>query len=1694
MTRRIMIGLVLLVSLFTIGFLTPVRAASSGLKRLINPPLFVPLDEALREKAASKIDEEVLAYLRDAGTTDSLTVMVYVGGTADLRAATQLRERVARGAYVYETLRAFAADRQSDLRTTLHAAQRSNRVASFHPFFIVNAIAVTAQPDTIWQLALRDDVEAIRRNQVYELQKEPGAEKQDLDTLAAAEWNITQINADDVWTQYGITGSGVLIANIDSGVAFEHPALVAHYAGNLGSGEYDHNFTWYDATSSGVPFPYDDNSHGTHTMGTMVGGDGPGPFADDIGVAPGATWIAVKAFTGDGTGTTVDIHEAFEWVLAPCPSGVAPGDPTCDPARAPQIVNNSWGNNNGGRTEFLPDVQALRAAGIWAEFSAGNNGPGTGTIGSPASFAESFATGATDSADVIASFSSRGPSPLTDEIKPDVVAPGVGVRSSVPGGYNTFNGTSMAGPHSSGLAALLLSAAPDLDFDLMEEIIRSTAVDLGAPGPDMDYGYGRIDALRALQRVVDAGTLVGTVQDAVTLLPISGATIHTQGEGLDLSAVADDDGAYTMPYLLAGTYSVTIAYYGYETVLTTTTIFTQTTTTLTTNLVPLPHYTLSGHVHDAISTTIPITNAVVRLPETPLSPVTVDGTGFYSLTVAAGTAVVEAAAFSYATYITVTDIVTNTTLDFYLDPLPPILLVDDDEGTLRSYSPHVQTYYFSALDANGYNYTYWDIEELGSPDFDTIRQYAAVVWFGGEYGRIKDISDAAQAQAIMDYLDLGGRFFYIAQEHTFYYGDDGQCDTPRWGGTGPCPFSAQYLGIADWIEDQQADVVYGADGNPVGAGLGPIVMNYPPELFDNSDQITGTINASLAFSATDNLPLGDVNDVAYTVVSTTAPFRTVFMATPLEAMPTNDAADIMYAVMNWFGVVGLDDGLTLSPPVDSAVGLAGETVTYTLRIRNLHAVSDTFSLLVSAAAWPTEIWDANGGGPITEIGPVAPQATADFQVTVQVPPGVVPGSESLSYIQATSQSSTPFHDESILTTKARMIYYALDSDQCDSGIYFDWVDATGGDRWDLDDTLPLPEYVHVPLPEDFVYYNQTYDAIWINDHATILFGDDNVYDDGYPSGIPPIPNTTILDPNGAIYLNWGTSYWHPSTQPAETAVYTYHDTSQGRNWFVIEYHQYPNLLGGGYDTMEVILDLDNNEITLQYQTVVYHRFAVVGIENQTGLEGILYVNDQVPAQNMLHDALALHFGIGQPPDVFAATFIPDTASASGVPNGTVDYILTLAHTSNLTDIYDLEVYGANWPTTLWDPTFTYPVDTLGPLAPCTQAQVGVRVSLPANTDYVYDVATVQARSQLNTLLVANSMLTTDNAAPAVVAGPDSAGGAASGAAVTYTLMITNSGNITDTYDLALAGQNWPVQFMPAMTQTQVLPPGASETVLVQMTVPVDVAAGEMDTAVLTASSQQYPGVMDVATVTTTATAHVAVQWDEPYQTQTRPPGFTAGYYVTVRNRGNLTDTFSLMALSDDWPVSFWNDSFTQQITQTIPLIANETQRIGVRVHLPTTASAPDLDALLVRARSQRDETVYAWTMLVTAVSGSSNAHLAPMGTWQPVAPGEVVTYTLYLTNTGTSLDTYTLYVSETLWTVTAPTEVGPLSPNTAVAIPVTVMPPPDMESGWDSVTVLVTSATNATAVAQAELLTVIGAGDEVLPPPGHALYLPLIVR
>ena len=205
--------------------------------------------------------------------------------------------------------------------------------------------------------------------------------------------------------------------------------------------------------------------------------------------------------------------------------------------RRRDVINNSWGClPSEGCTDpnvLLAAVQAVRAAGIVTVHSAGNSGSACSTVQDPAAiYAESFSVGATDSSDSIAGFSSRGPVTRdgSNRRKPDVSAPGVGVRSSYPGGgYTNMSGTSMAGPHVAGAVALLISAYPGLagKVDQIENILEQSAVHLtssqGCGGdsatavPNNVYGWGRIDALAAFNLAWCSPAAAISRVDATTL-------------------------------------------------------------------------------------------------------------------------------------------------------------------------------------------------------------------------------------------------------------------------------------------------------------------------------------------------------------------------------------------------------------------------------------------------------------------------------------------------------------------------------------------------------------------------------------------------------------------------------------------------------------------------------------------------------------------------------------------------------------------------------------------------------------------------------------------------------------------------------------------------------------------------------------------------------------------------------------------------------------------------------------------------------------------------------------------------------------------------------------------------------------------------------------------------------------------------
>ena len=334
------------------------------------------------------------------------------------------------------------------------------------------------------------------------------------------------IGASALWN-LGVRGAGVVIAGQDTGYAWQHSALINTYRGWNGT-IADHNYNWYDGIrdtsinaggSCGVSSvqPCDDGSHGTHTMGTMVGDNGAG---EQVGAAPAAQWIGCRNMSvGDGRPSTY--LRCMQWMLAPTDlTGANP-----DPLKAPHVINNSWGCPPS-ETCTVPNVLQegvanLRAAGILFVAAAGNSGAGgCGTISDPpAIYPETFTVGNITLSSTMNTGSSRGPVTVdgSNRLKPNVSAPGTSIRSSVPpNGYQSFSGTSMASPHVAGAAALLMSAFPELKRapEAVEQILQQTAVPItlslscGGIGtttwPNNIAGHGRIDVLAAYNALLQS--------------------------------------------------------------------------------------------------------------------------------------------------------------------------------------------------------------------------------------------------------------------------------------------------------------------------------------------------------------------------------------------------------------------------------------------------------------------------------------------------------------------------------------------------------------------------------------------------------------------------------------------------------------------------------------------------------------------------------------------------------------------------------------------------------------------------------------------------------------------------------------------------------------------------------------------------------------------------------------------------------------------------------------------------------------------------------------------------------------------------------------------------------------------------------------------------------------------------------------
>jgi subtilisin family serine protease len=431
-------------------------------------------------------------------------IFVILRDQADVSSATKISDYNQRRAYVYQTLVATAEKSQAGLRQDL-----SRLGINYTPYYLVNAIEVQGGPLVRLWMKTRPEVDRVLDNPVLRPLPAPIPEAQgDIKTAPSQpQWNLTMIEADRVWKELGVTGQGVVVGQSDTGVQGDHPELSAQYRGKGGQNDYNWLDPWNGSTR-----PVDVAGHGTHTLGSILG--------KNVGVAPGATWIACVNLARNLGNPSVYLN-CMQFMLAPFPEK---GDPfrDGDPARGAEVLNNSWGCpwvEGCDPNSLLPAVKALRDAGIFVVVSAGNSGySGCGSVSDPlAIYGEVYSVGAVDQSGNLATFSSKGPVSVdgSQRLKPDIAAPGDGVLSSYPGdSYYMASGTSMAGPHVVGVVALMWSANPKLvgNIDQTVKILDQSTRPYQGPldacvakgVPNDGVGYGIVDAYNAVKLALEA--------------------------------------------------------------------------------------------------------------------------------------------------------------------------------------------------------------------------------------------------------------------------------------------------------------------------------------------------------------------------------------------------------------------------------------------------------------------------------------------------------------------------------------------------------------------------------------------------------------------------------------------------------------------------------------------------------------------------------------------------------------------------------------------------------------------------------------------------------------------------------------------------------------------------------------------------------------------------------------------------------------------------------------------------------------------------------------------------------------------------------------------------------------------------------------------------------------------------------------
>ncbi len=403
---------------------------------------------------------------------------------------------------IMSTLQEKAESSQAKLLSRLRADQGVVQ-ETVHPYWLANLIFFKANKKVIAELSHDERIEFIGIDGQLQLVESIDEGPAALVIPDGVEVGLDRINARPMW-DLGYTGYGRLALVADTGIDPTHNSFAHRYRGNT-NGDAESWYRWNQQQES----PFQCGDHGTHVLGTVLGLDR--ATKDTIGVAFDAQWMGSANLCGGGTQSNIG---TFEWSVNP------DGDINTSEDMA-DVINNSWWDPSvfgaDCNSVYVDVLNALEAMGVVVVFSAGNAGPDPESMTSPHNinvdivntFTVAALNGNNDNLP-IADFSSRGPSTCGGEgsllIKPEIAAPGQGVRSAVlENEYGFKSGTSMAAPHVAGAVLLLRQAFPEMGSRDIKLALYYTCVDLGEPGEDNTYGQGIIDVFAAYQYLIDAG-------------------------------------------------------------------------------------------------------------------------------------------------------------------------------------------------------------------------------------------------------------------------------------------------------------------------------------------------------------------------------------------------------------------------------------------------------------------------------------------------------------------------------------------------------------------------------------------------------------------------------------------------------------------------------------------------------------------------------------------------------------------------------------------------------------------------------------------------------------------------------------------------------------------------------------------------------------------------------------------------------------------------------------------------------------------------------------------------------------------------------------------------------------------------------------------------------------------------------------